>query len=733
MSRGFSLGTLLNEKMIVKDDLQFFVFPEDEKLETKGIEYEMCIKAIRRKTESDNLTQNDAGSKELLSFCDLDHYGNVAGLRSVWQNCKSPYIGFSLIDEIPDYPLEDIEKSINNNASIILPSYKILDRCIKDTYRYKYYGYDLKVLRQYLNGSNSPMYHHFENKILNENKYIPPAIIMRKDVFRKFCVWLFPILEACSKNTSEKRSKMQNKSMQYLTYVLINLYVSYNYDKFKVIELNSVLRKIIFPAPKDQLNSGSLVEKVWELIKKGEIEEAEVLCEANPNDPNYDGLKTVFLNYARQKIHFSQTDLDTIEDFGRVMESPEKLMVKKSEKKVLFIFWNAINNIDYDQALRSLGLKVDTMDVGDIYSTREDATLDRLLEFFDNHSYDVVFTINFFESISEACYVHNIPYISWAYDSPIAIKDEYRAKRSTTSIFLFDSDEVANYRKRGFDNVYYVPLAVNTEKYDSIICSDEDFEKYAAQISFVGRLYDNRLNEYLNYMSDYKKGLFNAIIDYNTGLYDSYGVEDAMASIGFDDNEDKTLLNAVLRGEKDDKFSPIYSKEEVFGRIGLLTQKTITNRERLILISMLSNHWDFKLYSTSTHEVFKTTKECGQVNYDTEMPKVFKCSDINLNITFKTIKTGIPLRCLDVMGCNAFLLTSYQRDLDEDFKDGENIAIFHSFDEAYDKCEYYLAHDSERRKIAQKGYETVRDKYSYKEQFKKIFKLANLSHLVENE
>ena len=172
------------------------------------------------------------------------------------------------------------------------------------------------------------------------------------------------------------------------------------------------------------------------------------------------------------------------------------------------------------------------------------------------------------------------------------------------------------------------------------------------------------------------------------------------------------------------------SIKAVLDKVNYLTSVAVTNKERLILISMLSKYWEFKLFSDSTHSVLNNVIECGKVDYNTEMPKVFKCSDINLNITVKSIKSGIPLRCMDIMGCGGFLLSNYQRDFDDHFTDGDNIAVFRSIEEAYDKFEYYINHDEERRKIAQKGYDTVKEYYNYPRQLRKALKTAGLNELI---
>ncbi len=688
------------------------------------------------KSSVDAIKINDAASVhtslsiQLQNNYDINRYAGLVALDWVWHNINEPYIGISFDRDVESIRCDKMEQYMLKNVAIVTSDYRELDSSIKNEYRTRYYGYDLEVMRQQLINNNQTISEFAEEVFLDGNRFVAPTVVMRKDVFRKFCLWLFSILGECNKYIKKKRSNMQNKALVHLTHILLPLYIEYNRKRLSIendliIEKKDVKPEITF---KELL---SLKDEVIDMVKRGEVEDAIDLCKLHPEDSDYAQINWVFDNYNRQRFHFEVTDLDKAENIEELfLHKKNNSCIRNNSKTVLFIGWNAINNWDYINGLKKLGFEVEIMDAGKIYSLKPADSLDKILNFFDDKDFCFVFTINYFDFVSEACYIHGIPYIAWAYDSPINISDLKKADHNTTHIFLFDSSEVENYRKRGLNNVHYVPLAVDISKYDNISCSAEDIKKYKAQVSFVGRLYENHLNEYLNYLTDYKKAFFNAVVDYNVGLYDSYGVEDAFASIGFDEKSEKAFFNAVLKGERKDPMSPIYDLSEVFSRVGLLTQQTITNRERLILISVLSNHWDFKLYSSSTHEVFKTTTECGIVNYDTEMPKVFKCSDINLNVTLKTIKTGIPLRCLDIMGCGGFLLTSYQRDMDNDFVDGESIAFFRSLDEAYDKCKYYIEHETERKTVARKGYEIIRSKYSYDEQFRRILRIAGLEKTI---
>lgn len=93
----------------------------------------------------------------------------------------------------------------------------------------------------------------------------------------------------------------------------------------------------------------------------------------------------------------------------------------------------------------------------------------------------------------------------------------------------------------------------------------------------------------------------------------------------------------------------------------------------------------------------------GQRRFE-EAAKKFCKSKIVLNIA---MKEDLNMRCFEALGTGSFLLTDWVPYIDEVFEDGKHLVLYRTLDEAVDKAKYYLAHDSEREKIAQAGYEHV--------------------------
>ena len=110
----------------------------------------------------------------------------------------------------------------------------------------------------------------------------------------------------------------------------------------------------------------------------------------------------------------------------------------------------------------------------------------------------------------------------------------------------------------------------------------------------------------------------------------------------------------------------------------------------------------------------------GYADYYNEMPVIFADSKVNLNISLKTIRSGIPLRVLDIMGCGGFVLSNFQEELLEYFAPGEECAVYESLEDLYWKADYYLKHEEERNRIAAAGFEKVKRNFTFEERLREM-------------
>ncbi len=327
---------------------------------------------------------------------------------------------------------------------------------------------------------------------------------------------------------------------------------------------------------------------------------------------------------------------------------------------------------------------------------------------------DCVFTTNFHPLISKTCYEKGIPYVAWSYDSPPDIPDTRYMDFPTNHLFFFSRDDVNDLRSQGMDTVYYMPLAVDTAKWESIKIPEQQYRKYSAEISLVGSLYSSTLPALMKMMSDEQRVFFETLSDLQLNNYDKYLLKEFITP-GVAGEVCK-----VLAEKKSDNVQPT-AKQLIYA-----TATYVTHLDRLLLLKVLSERFDTHLYTDElpegTADILSSVRLHGQVDYDKEMPVVFKSSAINLCPIFRGNVSGIPLRILDVMGCASFVLAPFRPEMDEYFKNGVEIVTYHSAGEAIEKADYYIKHPGERKKVALAGYERVKNSFSYKKQLGEILR-----------
>lgn len=93
----------------------------------------------------------------------------------------------------------------------------------------------------------------------------------------------------------------------------------------------------------------------------------------------------------------------------------------------------------------------------------------------------------------------------------------------------------------------------------------------------------------------------------------------------------------------------------------------------------------------------------------------------NSKIVFNVAMTDdLNMRCFEIMGTGSFLLTNWIPTIEELFEDGKHLVLYRSEDEMIEKTKYYLAHDEERERIAQAGYEEVMEKHTIQARVNKM-------------
>ena len=387
---------------------------------------------------------------------------------------------------------------------------------------------------------------------------------------------------------------------------------------------------------------------------------------------------------------------------------------------ILMYRWKAYNYRDIEQTFRLLGHTVDNIEqkLGNYDIDPEfEKKIERMME--ENH-YDFVFTVNYFALISNSCRKIGVKYVSWTCDNPLISMYHESVFNDCNYIFTFDKTNYLEFREMGVKHIWYLPLAVDTDRIDAIIDQSDDLMAYQADVSFVGSLYErNSYDRIKPTLPDYLKGYFDAVMEAQLNISGANMIE-------------PMLTTEIL--EQLQQYFSLEKSEGSFSDLGLIFQTTvlgfkIAEIERRRALIELSKHFDVNVYSNSNVSDLVRVRYCGSVDYWSEMPKVFHESKINLNFTIPNIKSGIPLRVWDILGAGGFLLTNYQAEIPLYFKEGEDLVCFDGTEDLVQKTDYYLHHDEERRRIAKNGYGKVKKYHTYIQRIQTILETIDKNDL----
>lgn len=327
------------------------------------------------------------------------------------------------------------------------------------------------------------------------------------------------------------------------------------------------------------------------------------------------------------------------------------------------------------------------------YNERTDPAFDSA---FDSavsmKDYDFVFSFNYYPVLSNCCQKHQIKYISYVYDNPHVNLFSYTLLNSCNYVFLFDKATYLSFHNAGIPTVYYLPLAANVKRLTAMKCPEKLLPIFSSDVSFVGSLYneDYHLFERLTSISPYTRGYLDAVMAIQQKVYGYQFLEDLLTSDILADLQKSCPYTPLPDGTETDAY--VYANY-------FLCRK-VTSRERIALLKSASRQFHVKLYTHQPLPELSDAEFIGPVDSYSTTPYIFQNSLINLNITLKSIQTGIPLRCMEIMGSGGFLLTNFQEDLLDFFSPGDDFVFYENETDFMNKISYYLSHEKKRRQIA---------------------------------
>lgn len=431
--------------------------------------------------------------------------------------------------------------------------------------------------------------------------------------------------------------------------------------------------------------------------------------------------------------------------------------------RLILYSWQANNEQILADNLIKMGFEVVWFRKECKHFTRDMELAMEMIQAVHREAAEAVVSFNYFPIVSMICHTCGIPYYAWVYDCPHFTLYAKQVGDSCNHIGVFDREMVRRLEKDyGINTVYHAPLAVDCEYFEEAIirASQAKREKYRCDVSFVGSLYTDEHNYYDLLFAGEREaaasdcGNMETLIKQQCFSYEREYLRQAATSGQINLTELQTPMEeqGLMLGE--DYFA---RPEDIL--LAAVLEKKVTVEERRQLLAALaasaataeeiriassadapkdkqpamlradqgniSRNFDFRLYTGSTTKGLPTLDACnhGTVDYHTQMPLVFAGSRINLNISLRSIHSGIPLRALDIMACGGFVLSNRQPEITEYFEEGAEIVTFGSMEECIDKVHYYLSHEEERRQIAEAGQRKVKKEFSYEAGLARLFEV----------
>lgn len=381
--------------------------------------------------------------------------------------------------------------------------------------------------------------------------------------------------------------------------------------------------------------------------------------------------------------------------------------------KILFLEWKSYCVPDMSEALTEAGHDVTVTTCSEMTDRYSSDFESFFLKQLHNASYDAVFTFNYFPVVSRNCQKQGLLYLSWVYDNPLVTLFSCTVINPCNRIFLFDYHSYEYFHNQGIPTVFYLPLCANPDR----LRKTSDANNIQNDISFVGSLYTEPkqcLYDKLSGLDLYTKGYLDALVDAQSHIDGYFFLEEALTP---------PLLDAMQKvcpvtPNHDGAETPAYIYAHYF--LG----RRATALARIDLLNKLSENFNVTVYThTDCSELLPNTTYGGKIDYYNTMPAIFEHSKINLNITLKTIQTGIPLRAWDILGCGGFLLTNFQQELCDYFVPGEDFIYYQSPSDAIEKAAYFLTHENERKEIAHNVLEKIAASHTFHHRVQSMFEL----------
>jgi spore maturation protein CgeB len=358
---------------------------------------------------------------------------------------------------------------------------------------------------------------------------------------------------------------------------------------------------------------------------------------------------------------------------------------------------------EIDRAARDLGHDVHRIPIPD-KKRGSDETIRRLLNQAADGGLDFVLTVNHLGFDADGVLADlldrlELPWASWFVDSPRFILGPARDHGGGRgAVFLWDRDYMGPVQALGYGRVFYLPLGTD----DTLFCPGQTPPTPGNMIpaGFVG---DSMIRPVADKMAQ-------------LGLGDATSADVDRAALAFINSPDLWPTEVIegLNLARILGLEPL-SDQGRYDLESLVTWRA-TALYRLERVRALAGFsavvaGDDGWRALLDGKVFDLQPS---LDYYTELAGFYRRCRINLCATSLQMKTGLNQRVFDVPASGGFLLADYREQIEPLFEPGREVALYRDPEELADLARFYLNHDAERLKVAERGRARVLAEHTYR-------------------
>lgn len=375
---------------------------------------------------------------------------------------------------------------------------------------------------------------------------------------------------------------------------------------------------------------------------------------------------------------------------------------RNSKPRVLFFSRPYFLMGEISSALERLGIEFRSVEIGSGNTVR-DGFVEDLLRAVVEFKPDFVLTVNHFGvdregKLTDLLMKMKLPLASWFVDNPHLILYRYAdVLPDFTAVFTYDAGNLGIMRDKGFENVFYLPLATDVQRFKPGIAGRDEWR---AEVSFLGNSMVNAVEDYT-----FSSGIRGRLLKQFQGLAAEFGERAELSVEEFLRNRHPDVLRQM------EGFS---TDEQKLSFEALITWEA-TRRYRLSCVQELLPFNPLIVGDEGWHKLLPAQgwRYLASLDYYNDLPAFYPMSKIGFNCTSRQMKGAVNQRVFDVPASGGFVLTDYREQMEALFEPGSEIISYSDISEIRPLLDKWIGDDAGRAEVTAAARRRILAEHTY--------------------